>query len=131
LHGRTQLEIFLGQFQYLPITPLAAGALLSIATGGVRDAAIILGVIGRNGAIGLLAESRAEETIGGLSESQAPVSRVVRDGAERELPGAELMPGDVIESHRDDMVPADGRVVTANRLTINEALLTGESAPVV
>jgi Ca2+-transporting ATPase len=130
LHGRTQLEILLGQFQNLPIALLAAGALLSIATGGVLDAAIILGVIGLNGAIGFLAELRAEETIGSLSESRAPVSRVMRDGAERELPGEELVPGDVIELRRDDLVPADGRVVMANRLTINEALLTGESAPV-
>jgi P-type Ca2+ transporter type 2C len=130
LQGRTQLEILLGQFQNLPIALLAAGALLSIATGGVLDAAIILGVIGLNGAIGFLAETRAEETISNLSESRAPVSRVLRDGAEREVPGEELVPGDVIELRRDEMVPADGRLVTANRLTINEALLTGESAPV-
>src|SRR6202035_5413485 len=103
---------------------------LSFATGGIIDAAIILGVLGLNGAIGFLAEARAEETISSLSESRAPVSRVMRDGAERELPGEELVPGDVIELRRDDMVPADGRVVTANRLKINEALLTGESAPV-
>jgi P-type Ca2+ transporter type 2C len=130
LQGRTQLEILLGQFQNLPIALLAAGALLSFATGGVLDAAIILGVIGLNGAIGFLAEARAEETISSLSESRAPVSRVLRDGAEREIPGEELVPGDVIELRRDEMVPADGRVVAANRLTINEAMLTGESTPV-
>jgi Ca2+-transporting ATPase len=130
LHGRTQLEILLGQFQNLPIALLAAGALLSIATGGVLDAAIILGVVGLNGAIGFLAETRAEETISSLSESRAPISRVLRGGTEREIPGEELVPGDVIELRRDEMVPADGRVVEANRLTINEALLTGESAPV-
>jgi P-type Ca2+ transporter type 2C len=130
LQGRTPLQILLGQFRNLPIALLAAGALLSVATGGVLDAAIILGVIGLNGAIGFLAETRAEETISSLSESRAPVSRVLRDGAEREVPGEELVPGDVIELRRDEMVPADGRIVTANRLTINEALLTGESAPV-
>jgi len=130
LQGRTQLEILLGQFQNLPIALLVAGALLSFATGGVLDAAIILGVIGLNGAIGFLAETRAEETISSLSESRAPVSRVLRDGAEREIPGEELVPGDVIELRRDEMVPADGRVVAANRLTINEAMLTGESTPV-
>jgi len=130
LQGRTPLQILLGQFQNLPVALLAAGALLSVATGGVLDAAIILGVIGLNGTIGFLAEKRAEETIGSLSESRAPVSRVLRDGAEREIAGEELVPGDVIELRRDELVPADGRIVTANRLTINEALLTGESAPV-
>ena len=130
LRGRSQLEILLGQFQSLPIALLAAGALLSVATGGVLDAAIILGVIGLNGAIGFFAESRAEETIGSLAESRPPVSRVLRGGAEREIPGEDLVPGDVVELRRDEMVPADGRIISANRLTINEGLLTGESVPV-
>jgi Ca2+-transporting ATPase len=128
--GRSSLEILLGQFNSLPIALLAAGAALSIATGGLLDAAIILGVIGLNGAIGFVAESRAEETIASLSESRAPVSKVMRDEIEREIPAEDLVPGDVIELRRDELVPADARVVAANRLTVNEALLTGESVPV-
>jgi P-type Ca2+ transporter type 2C len=131
ISGRTQLEILLSQFHSLPIALLAGGAVLSIATGGLLDAAIILAVIGLNGAIGFIAEARAEETIGSLSESRAPVSRVLRAGKEREVPAEELVPGDLIELRRDELVPADARVVTANRLTVNEAMLTGESAPVV
>ncbi|MFL5267207.1 MAG: HAD-IC family P-type ATPase [Stellaceae bacterium] len=130
VRGRAQLQILLEQFQSLPIGLLAASAVLSIATGGVLDAAIILGVIGLNGAIGFLAETRAEETISSLSESRAPISRVVRDGTEREIPGENLVLGDIIELRRDEMVPADGRIITADRLTINEGLLTGESVPV-
>ena len=131
ISGRTQLEILLSQFHSLPIALLAAGAVLSIATGGLLDAVIILGVIGLNGAIGFIAEARAEETIGSLSESRAPVSRVLRNGKECETPAEELVPGDLIELRRDEIVPADARVVTANRLTVNEAMLTGESVPAV
>ena len=131
ISGRTQLEILLSQFHSLPIALLAAGAVLSIATGGLLDAAVILAVIGLNGAIGFIAEARAEETIGSLSESRAPVSRVLRAGKECEVPAEELVPGDLIELRRDELVPADARVITANRLTVNEAMLTGESAPVV
>ncbi len=131
ISGRTQLEILLSQFHSLPIALLAAGAVLSIATGGLLDAAIILAVIGLNGAIGFIAEARAEETIGSLSESRAPVSRVLRGGKECEVPAEELVPGDLIELRRDELVPADARVITANRLTVNEAMLTGESVPVV
>jgi P-type Ca2+ transporter type 2C len=130
LHGRTQLEILLGQLQSMPIALLAIGAVLSIATGGLLDAAIILGVIGLNSVIGFVAEARAEETIGSLNESRAPVSRVWRDGKELEVPAEDLVPGDIIELRRDDLVPADARVVRANRLTVNEAMLTGESVPV-
>ena len=131
ISGRTQLEILLSQFHSLPIALLAAGAVLSIATGGFLDAAIILGVIGLNGAIGFIAEARAEETIGSLGESRAPVSRVLRNGKECETPAEKLVPGDLIELRRDEIVPADARVVTANRLTVNEAMLTGESVPAV
>jgi P-type Ca2+ transporter type 2C len=130
LHGRTQLEILLAQFNSMPIALLAVGALLSIATGGFLDAAIILAVIGMNGAIGFAAEARAEATIGSLSESRAPVSRVLRDGKESELPAEDLVAGDIIELRRDELVPADARVIAANRLSVNEAMLTGESIPV-
>ncbi len=131
ISGRTQLEILCSQFRSLPIALLTAGAVLSIATGGLLDAAIILGVIGLNGAIGFIAEARAEETIGSLRESRAPVSRVLRNGKECDVPAEELVPGDLIELRRDEIVPADARVVMANRLTVNEAMLTGESVPVV
>ena len=131
ISGRTQFEILLSQFRSLPIALLAGGAVLSIATGGLLDAAIILGVIGLNGAIGFIAEARAEETIGSLRESRAPVSRVLRDGKECEIPAEELVQGDLIELRRDEIVPADARVIMANRLTVNEAMLTGESVPVV
>jgi Ca2+-transporting ATPase len=130
LHGRTQLEILLGQLQSTPIALLAFGALLSIATGGLLDAAIILSVICLNSAIGFVAEARAEETIGSLNESRAPISRVFRDARECEVPAGDLVPGDIIELRRDELVPADARVIRANRLTVNEAMLTGESVPV-
>jgi P-type Ca2+ transporter type 2C len=130
INGRTQLEILVGQFNSLPIALLGAGALLSIATGGLLDAAIILGVIGLNGAIGYFAEARAEQTICSLSESRPPIARVLRDGTECEVPAEDLVPGDVIELRRDELVPADARVTAANGLSVNEALLTGESAPV-
>jgi Ca2+-transporting ATPase len=131
ISGRTQLEILLSQFRSLPIALLAGGAVLSAATGGLLDAAIILAVVGINGAIGFIAEARAEETIGSLTESRAPVSRVLRNGKKCEVPAEELVPGDLIELRRDEIVPADARVITANRLTVNEAMLTGESVPVV
>ena len=129
ISSRTQLEILLSQFHSLPIALLAAGAVLSIATGGILDAAIILGVIGLNSAIGFIAEARAEETIGSLRESRAPVSRAMRDGKACEVAAEELVPGDVIELRRDELVPADARLISANRLTVNEAMLTGESNP--
>jgi Ca2+-transporting ATPase len=131
VNGRTQLEILAGQFNSLPIALLGAGALLSIATGGLLDAAVILGVIALNAAIGYLAEAHAEETIGSLRESRPPVARVLRSGTACEISAEDLVPGDVIELQRDQLVAADARVIAADGLSVNEALLTGESAPVV
>jgi Ca2+-transporting ATPase len=128
--GRTEAEILLAQFQSMPIALLAGGALLSVATGGMLDAAVILSVLALNGVIGFVAESRAEATINSLSESRAPVARVLRDSNQYEVPAEDLVPGDVIELRRDETVPADARIIESNRLTVNEAMLTGESVPV-
>jgi Ca2+-transporting ATPase len=130
LPGRTQLEILLAQFQSTPIALLAVGALLSVATGAMLDAAVILGVLALNGIIGFATETRAEATIGSLSENRVPIARVLRDGNECEVPAENLVPGDIVDLRRDDTVPADARLITSNRLTVNEAMLTGESAPV-
>jgi Ca2+-transporting ATPase len=127
--GRTDLEILLSQFHSLPIALLAAGALLSLATGGLLDAAVILGVICLNSAIGYWAEARAEATIGGLGEAREPVVKVLRDSETRGVPAEDLVPGDIIELRRDEPVPADARIIEANGLTVNEATLTGEGVP--
>ena len=46
------------------------------------------------------------------------------------MPAAELVPGDLVVVHEGDRVPADARIVSAERLAVDESLLTGESAPV-
>ena len=51
----------------------------------------------------------------------------MRDGAERQIPAAELVPGDLAILAAGARVPADGRIVEAVRLQVEEAALTGES----
>lgn len=127
---RSDFAILLAQFHSLPIALLAVGAVLSVATGGLLDAAIIFGVICLNGAIGYLAEARAEATISMLGESREAACKVLRDNEICEVPAEDLVPGDVVQLSRDDTVPADARIIEADGLTVNEATLTGESAPV-
>src|SRR3954454_19683806 len=57
-------------------------------------------------------------------------ARVRRDGALTQLPAEQLVPGDVVEVEAGDLVPADGRVLSAATLEVAEAALTGESLPV-
>ncbi len=54
---------------------------------------------------------------------------MLRDGAPRERPVREVVPGDVIQLRAGDLVPADARLLSAKDLFVNEAALTGESLP--
>ncbi|QRM32542.1 cation-transporting P-type ATPase [Microvirga sp. VF16] len=129
LAGRSDLGIFVSQFESLPVALLAGAAIVSVATGGLLEAAAILGVVAVNGAIGYQTESRSERTIQNLSLPGAQTARVVRDGEARAVPAETLVPGDLIRLSRGSVVPADARLVSARDLMVSEATLTGESLP--
>ncbi|MGK9164900.1 cation-transporting P-type ATPase [Inquilinus limosus] len=130
-HGRSRLEILLGQVQSLPVALLAAGSVLSLFTGAVLDAAVILAVVGMNAGIGYLTETQADRTIGALSEIGSRGTRAVRDGVVRDVAVEDIAPGDVLDLWPGTVIAADARLVAADRLTVNEAALTGESLPVL
>ncbi|WP_228040155.1 cation-translocating P-type ATPase [Streptomyces chromofuscus] len=112
------------------ILVLLVAAALTIATGDLSDAAVILLVITVNTAVGVVQEVRAEQAVMALSAMSAPTARVVRDGEERSLAAAEVVPGDLVLVAEGDIVPADGDVLTAALLLADESSLTGESVPV-
>jgi Ca2+-transporting ATPase len=130
LPRRSHFDILLDQFHSLPVALLAGTAVLSLMTGGLLDAAIVLVVVAVNGLIGFVSETWTEQTIASLEAGGLPTARVMRDGEERIVPPDQLVPGDVIALRGDDIIPADARVIAADRLTVNEATLTGESLPV-
>ncbi|UUN25631.1 cation-transporting P-type ATPase [Streptomyces sp. FIT100] len=112
------------------ILVLLAAAVLTIATGDLTDAAVILLVITVNTVVGVVQEVRAEAAVTALSALSAPAARVVRDGAERSVPAAEVVPGDLVLVGEGDIVPADGDIQAAASLMVDESSLTGESVPV-
>ncbi|MGW7363511.1 cation-translocating P-type ATPase [Streptomyces sp. NPDC054841] len=112
------------------ILVLLAAAALTIATGDLTDAAVILLVITVNTVVGVVQEVRAEQAVLALSAMSAPAARVVRDGEERSIPAAEVVPGDLVLVAEGDIVPADGDVQAASLLLADESSLTGESVPV-
>ncbi|MFW6330368.1 MAG: cation-translocating P-type ATPase, partial [Gemmatimonadota bacterium] len=103
---------------------------LAILTGKVFDGLVILGVIVLNAIIGFIQEYRASQAIKALSTMVRSDARVLRDGQRRQLPSAELVPGDVVLLESGDKVPADLRLVEVRSLRAEEAALTGESVPV-
>lgn len=130
VQGRSAREMLLAQVQSLPVGLLGAGALLSLLTGGLVDALVILGVIAANAAIGFAAESKSERTINALSDDSELSGAVWRDGSLRDVPARDIVPGDMIALSAGAIVPADARLVEADTLAVSEAALTGESLPV-
>ncbi|MFD7445642.1 cation-translocating P-type ATPase [Streptomyces sp. NPDC059909] len=112
------------------ILVLLVAAALTIATGDLTDAAVILLVITVNTVVGVVQEVRAEQAVLALSAMSAPAARVVRDHEERSIPAVEVVPGDLVLVAEGDIVPADGDVLSAALLLADESSLTGESVPV-
>ena len=128
--SRSGLGVFLGQFQTLPIGLLVVAGAFSVVTGGLVEAAAILAVVGFNGALGTVIESRSERTIRSLGTGETEPAHVVRDGVPAEIAPEVVVPGDLIELLPGTVVPADARVLSARDLRVGEAMLTGESLPV-
>ncbi|WP_049979713.1 cation-translocating P-type ATPase [Halolamina rubra] len=128
--GRTPLAIFLTQFDSVLIWVLVVAAGLSAWAGHTVDAVLIAVIVVVNGVFGFVQDYRAEQSLDALRELAAPTATVRRDGTTVEVDAAELVPGDVIELESGDVVPADGRLVADTDLEVDEAALTGESAPV-
>ena len=84
-----------------------------------------------NAVVGLRQEGKAESAMNALKSMMEASARVRRDGVEAELPAEQVVVGDVVLLAAGDEVPADGRIVSASSLQIDESALTGESVPVV
>jgi Ca2+-transporting ATPase len=127
---RPMSQIVAAQFKSLPVLLLVGSAVLSVLTGGLLDAAVIVGVIAINAAVGAYTEAAAERTILALTRFSAPPVGVERDGATTRVDVASLVPGDVMHLARGDYVAADARLIRSAELSVAESALTGESAPV-
>ncbi|WP_410539447.1 cation-translocating P-type ATPase [Streptomyces sp. KL2] len=112
------------------ILVLLGAVVLTLLTGDHGDTAVIALVIVANTGVGVAQEVRADNAIAALTAMSAPVARVVRGGAEREVPSAEVVPGDVLLLGEGDIVPADARLLHSWVLSVDESALTGESVPV-
>ncbi|MCX8049155.1 MAG: cation-transporting P-type ATPase [Methylohalobius sp.] len=127
---RSKLEIILEQLISPPTLLLGVSAAVSLATGGILDALVILTVVGLNTTIGYFTEASTEAILRGL-ESFTPLhAEVIRDGEVKSLPLAEVAVGDLLRLTPGSYVAADARLLVADNLTVDESALTGESLPV-
>ena len=103
---------------------------LTITFGSWKDA-LFVGILVSNIAIGSFQEIRSKRALDRLASLVAPEALVVREGVERQLPVDQVVVGDLVRLRAGDQVIADGTVVTADGLALDEANLTGESEPAV
>ncbi|HEX7112190.1 MAG TPA: magnesium-translocating P-type ATPase [Mizugakiibacter sp.] len=120
------LLAFLGNPLVL-ILLLAAG--VSAMLREFAEAAIIAVIVTLSVLLNFFLSYRSQRAAERLREEIAPTACVRRDGDWRELPRHVLVPGDVIRLGAGDRVPADARVFDARGLYVQQAALTGESAP--
>ncbi|WP_330300680.1 cation-translocating P-type ATPase [Streptomyces sp. NBC_00503] len=112
------------------IMVLLGAVVLTVVIGDHADAVVIALVIVVNTAVGVVQEVRADNAVAALSAMSAPNARVLRDSTPREVPAAEVVPGDVLLLGEGDIVAADAELTEASALLIDESMLTGESVSV-
>ena len=109
----------------------AIASYMAISTGsGWPKVIVILSIVVINVILGVSQESKAEKALAALQDLNSHQATVVRDGVLGHVNAYEVVPGDIIELHAGDIVPADARLIEASSLQIEEAALTGESVPV-
>ncbi|AYK06442.1 calcium-translocating P-type ATPase, SERCA-type [Brevibacillus laterosporus] len=123
--------VFMNQFKDFMVGVLVVATILSFFLGEYLDAIAIIAIIFLNGVLGFIQEAKAERSLNALKDMAAPMARVIRNGNLDMIPATLLVPGDLILLEAGDRVPADMRLINANRLEIEESTLTGESIAVM
>ena len=138
-HGKNELptqvgegwfKLLLSQFTDVMVLILIAAAIISALLGDVKDTVVILAIVILNAALGFYQEYQAEQALAALSAMQVPQVRVRRNGHVQQISAADLVPGDIVLIESGDRIPADGRLIEAINLQIEESAMTGESVPV-
>ena len=123
---------FLRQYRDLMQLVLLGAAIVSIAAlQEFSTGIVIIGLTVLNAVLGLNQEGKAAESVAALQKMLLIRAHVRRGGELIDLPAEELVPGDVVSFEAGDKVPADGRLLVAATLEIEESALTGESTPVL
>ncbi len=129
------LTLLLSQFKDVLIIVLIVAATVSLGLsiyeqdGLPTEALLIYGIVVAIAIVGFANEYKAEKTVEALKKLMSQTCRVRRDGDVTEVATEQLVPGDIVLLDEGKKVPADIRLLLANRLQANEASLTGESVP--
>jgi calcium-translocating P-type ATPase len=130
VHGRGPVRRFLAQFGNVLVLVLMGAAAVTAVLQHWVDTGVILAVVLANAVIGFLQEGKAEAAMVAIRRMLTPRAAVLREGRRLTVDAADLVAGDIVLLEGGDKVPADLRLIEARSLAAQEAILTGESAPV-
>jgi magnesium-transporting ATPase (P-type) len=131
LAARTSpLRRLLMQFHNILIYVLLVSAAITASLGHWVDTVVIIAVVVANALIGFIQEGKAEKAMDAIRRMLAPRASVLRAGERMGVDGEQLVRGDIVLLEAGDRVPADLRLTVAHGLSVQEAVLTGESVPV-
>lgn len=123
------LLLFFRQYRNPLVLLLVFALILSFSTGTYSDGIIIFIILFLSGIFGFIQEHRASKAAAELRALIQIKTHVLRDGKEFDLPVAQIVPGDILKLEAGDIVAADGLILEAKDLYMNESVLTGESFP--
>lgn len=129
--GESFITLFFRQLKNPLSLLLAVAILISFIVGDRIDAILISLILILNSVLGFWQDFKASRELEALKSFEVTYSRVIRDGAQIEVPSAEIVPGDVVILEPGDKIPADGQIIESYSLSVQESILTGESLPIV
>lgn len=126
---RSLTRMILDQFSDFMVLVLIASALIAGWLGEPEDTIAIAVIVMLNSVLGFIQEYRAEKAMEALKVLAITQTKVLRSGTHEVISSRDLVPGDIVFLEAGNIVPADIRIITAIKLKIEEAALTGESQP--
>src|SRR5215472_8356307 len=120
---------FLEQYRTYMQMILVAAAVVSLVIKEWSTGVLLVVLTVLNAVVGMRQEGKAESAMNALKSMMKATARVRRDGIESQIPAEQVVVGDVVLIAAGDEVPADGRIIAASALQIDESALTGESVP--
>src|SRR5271165_6914812 len=109
---------------------LSSLSAISFFTGDVRAGSVMVGMVALSVGLRFWQEARADSAAEKLKAMIHVTATVVRDGAAKEIPLRDLVPGDIIKLAAGDMIPGDVRLLSSKDVFVTQGSLTGESLPV-
>lgn len=109
---------------------LLAGGAVYVALGDLVSGVVLMAFASLSVSISIVQEIRSEKVLDALRAMTSPRALVIRDGRPRRIPGREVVRGDVVLVAEGNRIPADGVLLEARELLVDESMLTGESVAV-